>query len=357
MSLVRLSANMLFLFCLLWVTTAFAEDDVRATPRAKQHFAAGLAHVDDPSGPNYEDAYREFHIAYADSPARDIAVNIGTCALYLERDAEAIEMYELFLAKAKDKDITPRKREQMEKDIQSLRAGLVRLSIKATPSSGLLVDQRFTSKGTIVVNRYPVSDGVAALGIHPGNHKLTLEAEGYEPQTWGFDAPPASHQAHEFTLVSTAAAKQANSRVVPGPAPRAGAAGANTSPPKDVTAPRETDSKRTSPMVYVGAVATGVFAVGAAGTGLLATSKRSDYNAVNDGTKIDAARELNDDTKRYLLVSDVLFGAALASAGIATYFYFAGSRSAPPTLTAKAKWNVASTAGRSGATIALIGVF
>ncbi|HEY5957389.1 MAG TPA: hypothetical protein VIV60_12575 [Polyangiaceae bacterium] len=34
-------------------------------------------------------------------------------------------MYELFLAKAKEKDITKKKRVQMEKDVQSLRAGLV----------------------------------------------------------------------------------------------------------------------------------------------------------------------------------------------------------------------------------------
>ncbi|HEY5957388.1 MAG TPA: hypothetical protein VIV60_12570, partial [Polyangiaceae bacterium] len=48
-SFLRLSA---FLFGLLVATAAVAEAEVKVSEKAKNHFRAGLAHLDDPAGPN-----------------------------------------------------------------------------------------------------------------------------------------------------------------------------------------------------------------------------------------------------------------------------------------------------------------
>ena len=190
--------------CLLIAHTAIAGGETKATPKAKEHFQAGLAHVDDPAGPKYEEAYREFKAAYAESPAYDIAVNVGYCAFFLERDAEALEMYELFLSNATERDISKKKRAQMEKDILSLRAGLVKVKVDVAPPNAVLTDERFASKGANVVNRYPIQNGVAKLGIHPGSHKFTVTADGYAPQSWEFEGGPGSSLVHDFKLVSSA---------------------------------------------------------------------------------------------------------------------------------------------------------
>lgn len=321
------------------------DDSVKA--RTKQHFAAGLAHIDDPAGPRYEDAYREFHAAYAETPALSIAGNIGTCALYLERDAEAIEMYELFLSKAKPSDISKKKREQMQKDVQALRAGLVRISVRTKPDAGVLVDQRFTASGTIVVNRYPVVQGVASLGIHPGNHKIAFEADGHEPQSWAFDASPASQHEHAFALESVARVKHSTGH-------------------EPTSAPREASKeqginlnnrKHTSALVYVGTAATGALALGAVGLGLVARSKNAEYEGVNDGAHTEQASDLRSDTKKLLLAADVLAGVAVISAGVTLYVYLSGDTKGKASMAAANPWRVSPLLGPERLGLAFKGKF
>jgi tetratricopeptide (TPR) repeat protein len=74
---------------------AFA--DVQITEEARQHFKAGVNLLNDPDGPRYEEAYREFKAAYASSPSYKILGNLGLCAMKLERDGEAIEYYDRYL--------------------------------------------------------------------------------------------------------------------------------------------------------------------------------------------------------------------------------------------------------------------
>ena len=77
-------------------TAAFA--DVQITEEARQHFKAGVNLLNDPDGPRYEEAYREFKAAYAASASYKILGNLGLCAMKLERDGEAIDAYEKYLA-------------------------------------------------------------------------------------------------------------------------------------------------------------------------------------------------------------------------------------------------------------------
>lgn len=342
----NLISRCLFFLCLLVAITSAGAEKMKASEKAREHFAAGLAHIDDPSGPKYEEAYREFRAAYAETPSYEIAVNVGYTAFFLERDAEAIEMYELYLAKADDKDIPSKKRAQMLKDIQSLRAGLVHVSVRVTPNLATLIDERFPSKGTTVVNRYPIESETIQLGIHPGNHKFTIVAEGFEPQSWDFEAEPGTSHSHEFNL-------QPTSKTVATPA---NATVAQPTPANESAPPISPAEKQLSPWFYASAVATGVFAAGAVGMGFGATSTKGKFESANDGTQYSRAEELRRDMKTYALISDVCLGAAALSAGASIYFYVKRDSKSPAKVET-AKWEISPTLGIATAGLAISGSY
>lgn len=137
---------------------------------AQRHFDAGLAYVDDPNGPKWEEALKEFRAAYAESPTWKLMNNIGLCALNLERDGEAIEAFKQYLAHGGETDLNSKARKQIEKDVAMLSASLVTVSIEVEPPEATLVDERRNSKGETLVNRYSLKHGKAMLGVHPGHH-------------------------------------------------------------------------------------------------------------------------------------------------------------------------------------------
>src|SRR5579864_8266510 len=107
---------------------------------ARRHFNAGVSLLQDPDGARYEDAYREFEAAYAASLSPKILGNIGFCALKLERDDEAITAYTRYLAEVRDVD--PAEAAQISRDIATLRAGLVRVTITVDAREATVVDRR-----------------------------------------------------------------------------------------------------------------------------------------------------------------------------------------------------------------------
>src|SRR5258708_3513952 len=88
--------------------------DLPVSERAGQHFKTGVASFADPEGARYEDAYREFKLAYADSPSWKILGTLGIAAMKLERDGEAVDAYEKSLAQG-GTQIAPAERAQMER--------------------------------------------------------------------------------------------------------------------------------------------------------------------------------------------------------------------------------------------------
>ena len=72
--------------------------------------------------------------------------------------------------------------------------------------------------------------------------------------------------------------------------------------------------------VWIGVAATGVFAIGAGVTGTMALGKTSEYEKANGQDPVKA-KGLHDDIKTMNLVTDVLIGAAVVSAGITTYLF------------------------------------
>jgi hypothetical protein len=256
--------------------------------------------MQDPDGARYEEAYREFSAAYRASPSWKILGNLGIAAMKLERVGEAIDSFEKYLAGGAAA-LAPEERAQFQRDLDTLKAGVVRLTIDLSQPGATLVDERLPVTGSPVRNSYAPSDGRLEIGVRPGHHKIVAKLPGYDDQVWELEAVSGQAQAHSFVFTETAAA-------VPGGGAGAGASGATTDRP-------------TPTGVYVGLVATGVFAVGAGVVGAMAIGKKGDFDDANDGSDAAGAGDLHDSVKTLNLVTDVLIGAAVVSAGITTYLY------------------------------------
>jgi hypothetical protein len=327
--------------------TAFAEN-VKITETAREHFKAGIAYLEEPTGAKYEEAYREFKTAYAESPSYKILNNIAVCSLYLERDGEAIDAYERYLAVAPKDEIPSKKREQIDSDLKRLKAGLVKLELRVTPTHFVLVDLRKTAQGTEVVNRYTAVNGLLSLGIHPGVHQLTLSADGYTAQTWELEASPATTQTRTVKLTPVSAPSPETVTAPP----------ATEKTPTIVTAPPETPKKSSKTPLYVSAIATGAFAATATVTGLLALSKKSDLEKLNeDPANHSEAVSAHDSSKRYALFCDIsLIGTAL-SAAVTTYFIFATPGGESPPKSAKHRLQIAPVLSPQNTGMAVLGQF
>jgi hypothetical protein len=275
-----------------------AAGDAPITDEARTHFAAGVNLLRDPDGARYEEAYREFKAAYAASPSYKILGNLGLCAMKLERDGEAIEAYTNYLTRSAELDPTEAK--QVTTDLQTLKAGVVKLTLTIDPPGAMINDARVPVRGERVVNQYGPVNGSIQIGVRAGHHVMTVRLAGMEEATWEFDAPAGAADVKRFSLHKPAAGVPATTA-------------------KDTTSPGD----RPVPSgVYIGLAATGALAIGGGITGLMAMGKRNDYNAKNDGTNPTAANELRDQGKTLNLVTDVLLGGALVAAGITSVVYF-----------------------------------
>lgn len=336
----RILSAMLFCLGLFGAATAMAEDVLSA--KAKQHFDAGLAYVDEPNGPKHEEAYYEFKLAYADSPTYLILANIGYCAFYLERDGEAIEAYEGYLAKATPQDIPAKKRARMELDIQTLKASLVKVTYTTTPKALTIIDERIPSKGSPIKNRYELTTGTLGLGIHPGHHRITASAEGYEPQVWEVEAGPTTTHAHEFNLRPRAE----------GPVEGKPTSSMNSVAATE-TGSRDAPDRPSRTPVYIGLAATGLLTATATVTGLMELSKQREFDDAKQRGDRPAAQSAADTGKTLALACDVSIGAAILGAGITTYLFVAGSRKATEPPTSQASINLAPVVSRGNIGVSL----
>jgi hypothetical protein len=278
--------------------------DVTITEEARTRFSAGVNLLKDPEGPRYEEAYREFKAAYAASPSYKILGNLGLCAMKLERDEEAIAAYEKYLAEGKDLD--PAEVAQVKTDLHTLKAGVVYLTLASNPPGAKIVDVRSPVRGERVTNTYgPTTATPLRIGIRQGQHVITAKLEGYPDAVWEIETGSTELPLHTFELKKPE---------VTGPAPVA-----VTTPVKVETTPIATRPVPTT--VWIGVAATGAFTVGAVVTGILASSKRSDFDAKNDGSDPAAAQSLKDSGETLNLVNDVLVGGAVVAAGVTAVLY------------------------------------
>jgi hypothetical protein len=155
-----------------WVASA---QEVQVSPKARKLFEAGVAFLEHKGGPKYEEAYRAFKDAYAESPAPAILGNLALCAMELERDGEAIETYRRYLADAND--IPEDERKQIQKDVKLLEVGSGVLQLGGDASGWEVVDERQPTRGSSVRNRYgPFEKSTVKLRVRAGEHRLQLKA-------------------------------------------------------------------------------------------------------------------------------------------------------------------------------------
>ncbi len=316
-------------------------DEVQITEQARQHFRAGVSFIQDPDGARYEEAYREFKAAYAESPSWKILGNLGLSAMKLERDGEAIDAYTKYLAEGGDK-LDPAERAQVARDLQTLKASVVTLTLQSEPPGATIVDERVPVRGEPVANRYGQTNGNLVIGIRPGHHRITARLAGYTDAKWEFDARPSDSETHDFKLEKPAVAP------VPTAAPTA------TSGQSGPPVPPRTD--RPVPMtVWIGAAATGALVVGGAVVGVMASSKKSDFNNKNDGTDPAGAKSLRDSGTTLNLVADICFGGAVVAGAVTTVLFL--NRPEVSAEHDSARLHVTPTAGRNGAGVFLSGQF
>jgi len=280
--------------------------DVPISEKARAHFNAGVSLLQDPDGARYEEAYREFRAAYADSPSWKVLGNLGITAMKLERDGEAIDAFKKYLAEG-GSAVDPEEKAQMQRDLATLTAGVVTLELTSLPAGAFIIDERVAVQGPPIKNTYGPLTEKLVVGVRAGQHRLTAHLDGYQDQSWMVDARSGTSLQHQFELQAAAVI----------PAADKPASGGVTAPAAATPRARPVPTS-----VYIGLAATGAFAVGAGVVGGLALAKHSDYESKNDGSDPSAAKDLRGSGQTLNLVTDVLLGGAVVAGGITAVLYF-----------------------------------
>jgi hypothetical protein len=267
-------------------------DDDPKVAEAKKHMEAGAAFFNDPAGHKCEEAFAEFEKAYELVGSLNALKGMAQCAMFLERDGEAIELYETLLER-KGSQIDRADKQQFEADLKALRTAVAVVTLKTDGASVSIVDTRTPAKGYPVTNRYKIEEKQLQLGVHPGVHEIRAQVDGKPDQVWRIEMKNGEAYSHEFNFGS-------DEPVV------------NDKPPPKVT---EKPSRPIPKSVFIVGGAT--IALGAAGgvVGFLAKGARDEFEAANgkeqDKAKLEAMRSK---VVTMNLVADVSFGLALAGA-------------------------------------------
>ena len=285
-SVVRAAAVCAFALAAFAPASDARADDVVITEQARTHFAAGVALLQDPKAPRYEEAYREFKAAYAASPSYKILGNLGLCAMKIERDGEAIDAYTKYLAQA-GADLKPDERDQIKRDLLTLKTGSVEVTISSDPPGATFTDVRQPVQGPEVRNAYAASVAPLTLRLRGGRHLITARIPGYEDATWEFEGSGTTLPPHTFKLE-----KPVEQVIRERPIPT---------------------SAFISGGVTVAFLATGTV------MGVVALQRHNEYTSLNDGTHVSAANDTRSSGQTLNVITDIFLGAALIGAGVTTY--------------------------------------
>jgi hypothetical protein len=193
------------LLLLSMLGTAHADDKV--SENANRRFAQGVRYLTSQDPGRYEKAYREFKAAYADSPSWKILGNLGIVAHELERDGEAIDAFEAYLARG-GKELPADERKQFKEDLALVKAAYSTLTIETQPGGAWIIDERLPDTGEPIVNRYGPTEGKLELRVRAGHHRIRAELNGYDSDTWEFSDPPGASSSHRFELRPERAARE-----------------------------------------------------------------------------------------------------------------------------------------------------
>jgi hypothetical protein len=261
---------------------------------AKTHMEAGAAFFNDPAGHKCEEAFSEFEKAYNLVGSLNALKGMAFCAMFLERDGEAIELYETLLER-KGSQIDRADKQQIESDLKALHAAVAVVTMKTDVAGLKIIDTRTPAKGYPITNRYKIEEKQLQIGLHPGAHEFKAQVDGKPEQVWRVEVKNGESYNHAFDF---------------------GVTNSDTNDKPSSVIKEEKPSRPIPKSVFVVGGATILFgAAGGVVGGVFAKSARDEFEAANgkepDKAKLEAMRSkavtLN-------LIADVSFGLALAGA-------------------------------------------
>jgi hypothetical protein len=286
------------------------------TKEAIEHFERGVALY---KASSFEAALVEFDEVYRLSGNYRLLFNIGLCRMETKDDVGAIEAFKRYLLEGGDQ-IDKAKREEVNEQLQKLQMSVTRITLNTNATAGaeVLVDDQ-------KVATLPLS---APLVVKVGKRRISVAQAG---------------RLATKTLVITGGENAPIELMLTGTATTA-ASSALSTPVLSRAATDPAASRRGFP--WVPWVITGALGGGAVVTGILAVGAR------NEATKAQAtfgARTGDIEPKQnrantFGIVTDVLLGATLVSAGVATYLTLrAGGGASKPSTARRSELHIGPT--------------
>jgi hypothetical protein len=256
---------------------------------AKSHFQSGAALYDNN---DLRGALLEFQRAYELAPSYKILFNIAQVEMELQDHAGAFKAYTRYV-KEGGPDIAPARLAQVNAEIERLRGRVGFLAIQTSAGARVLVDDD-------QVGYAPLPEAIA---VTAGRHRVTFEVPGREAVTRVFDVSGRQEVAAVLVFDTPV--------IPPITAPSL------TSTPEPA---KHSPANRKTP-VYIAWSVAGGFAIGAGVFALIAHGDANELAALRSRFPVtsDQLAAQRSKTVRNAAVTDVLAGAAVASAGVALY--------------------------------------
>ncbi len=273
---------------------AFAQPKKAEDPNvaeAKKHMEAGAAFFNDPAGHKCEEAFSEFEKAYELVGSLNALKGMAFCAMFLERDGEAIALYETLLER-KGSQMERTDKQQVESDIKALKAVVAKVTIKTNKPGLMVTDTRTPAKGYPITNRYKVDGDQLVLGIHPGVHELRASVDGSPEQVWRVEIKNGGEHEHSFEFETD--------KPVQSDKPQ----------PKPDDGPKRPIPKT----VFIVGGASVALGIAGAVVGVLASGARTEYEDANGKEPKAKLEDMRSNVTTLNLVADISFGLAIAGA-------------------------------------------
>jgi hypothetical protein len=276
---------------------AAAEPTKEAQEEARTRYQRGTQLYSDGA---YELALIEFQRAYELAPSYKILYNVAQVNAQLGNYAGALKAFQRYLAEGGNDD---KRKPEIEREIQNLQARTATLDVKVNVDGAeILIDG-------VPIGTTPFKE---PLLVNAGQRKLTARKAGRQQIDKMLALAGGDSVTLEFALVEVAP---------PAPAPIAPVREKETIIERQVAAPTS--------YVWIGWVATGLFAAGAIGTGVGALVSAGDLKTArttpltSTQTPDDKRAELDDVQSRARMLgiaTDVLGGAAILTGAVSLYF-------------------------------------
>jgi hypothetical protein len=253
---------------------------------------------------DYQAALIEFRRAYELAPNYNVLYNIGQVYFQLQDYPNALTSLQRYLAEG-GKNIPSSRKADVDKDIEKLLARVANFEIVTTvPDADITIDD-------VAVGKSPLAKPVM---VSAGRHKITVSKTGFTSTTKVVEIASSETQKIPIDPVKI--------EVAPAPtpvAPPVETAPVSTAPTEAPPPPPPPPPQRTVPVA--GIVVTSGLTVGAVVMGVLALQASSNLKTerASPTATRDSLDSAHDKTVAFALVTDILAGSAIVSAGVTLY--------------------------------------